>query len=166
LATEYSVVQKRGREISVKDRESCVAVIRDGCAVNPTSAAKELPKAVSVAILYADGKIVGVGTIKRPRCQYAKSIADSEHSGFAFDPKMNELGYVAVLPDHRGGHSCMIMNSLLEDFDGPLWATTSAEPMKHSLCKRGFRNEGKEWLNPKGKSLSLWIRNARDTRVP
>ena len=69
-AMEYSVVQKVGCEISAKDVESCVVVIREGCAVNPKSAAQELPRSVSVVILYADGDIVGVrAKIGRASCR-------------------------------------------------------------------------------------------------
>ncbi|MSV35203.1 MAG: hypothetical protein EXQ47_06330 [Bryobacterales bacterium] len=114
-----------------------------------------------MAMLCAGDDTVGVGAIKQPRQGYARGIAGADKSGFAFDPQMNELGYVAVLAAHRGGRSGQIMNSLLERFNISLWATTSDELMKHSLRNRGFLQKGNEWLNAKGKKLSLWLRYSK-----
>ena len=162
---EYSLIPKLGSDLLPEEIAACVKVIREGSAVDPTTAAQELPYAVAVAIVCAGEHIVGVGAIKRSRPDYAKRIASAAKSAFAFDPQMNELGYVAVLPAHRGGRSGPIMNSLLERFSGPLWATTSEDLMKHSLGNRGFVQKGKEWPSTKGNRLSLWIKCAQPNRV-
>ena len=152
------MIEKVGGALSAQEIISCVTVVREGCAVDPERAELELPRAVTVALVRAGSEIVGVGAIKRPRPNYAALIANAVRSGFVFDTQMNELGYVAVLMVHRGGRSGLIMDSLLGRFSGPLWATTSEELMKHSLSNRGFSQKGKEWLNPEGKRLSLWIK--------
>ena len=62
--------------------EKCIAIIRDGDAVDPESAGEELPRASVVAIARTGDEIVGVGAIKRIRRGYASTIA--ERSGIEF----------------------------------------------------------------------------------
>jgi GNAT superfamily N-acetyltransferase len=157
---EYSGVQTiPGKELTPEIIEQCVSVIKSGCAVDSEVAAQRLPDAVMVAILRHGQTIVGVGAIKRLRPSYARRVA--QKSGFKFDPGMNELGYVAVLEDHRKkGLSSQIIDALLGQFNGPLWATTYNHLMKQSMSKRGFEHKGDEWDSEtsKGKRVSLWIK--------
>ena len=159
---EYTVVSKLGSNLSPDEIAACTLAINEGGALeDPETARRELPHAIVVAILHCGGNIVGVGAIKRARPGYAKRIAGTKKSGFAFDPQMNELGYVAILKTHQGGRSGAVMNCLLEHFNGPLWATTSEKLMKHSLGNRGFEQKGQEWpsqTHPE-KMLSLWIKS-------
>lgn len=156
------MISKLGSDLLQEEIAGCMVAIREGRALeDPQTAEEELPHAATVAILRCGENIIGVGAVKRPRPGYASGIASAQKSGFAFDSQMNELGYVAVLPAHRGGRSGLIMNSLLERFSGSLWATTSEDLMKYSLANRGFAQKGKEWLNPTGKRLSLWIKTSK-----
>jgi hypothetical protein len=158
----YTIVSKVGRDLTPDEIAACTAAIDEGGALeDPETAKKELPHAIVVAILYFDGKIVGVGAIKHARPDYVEGIADGKKSGFVFDQQMNELGYVAILKSHRGGRSGAVMNSLLDHFDGPLWATTSEELMRYSLANRRFERKGNEWPSQShhGRMLSLWIKS-------
>jgi hypothetical protein len=159
---KYTVVSTVGRELTPNEIAACTMAIDEGGALeDPESAKQELPQAIIVALLHGDRDIVGLGAIKQPRPGYAKRIAGAKKSGFAFDPQMNELGYVAILKAHQGERSGLIMNSLLEHFNGPLWATTSEKLMKYSLANRGFEQKGNEWpskTHPE-KMLSLWIKS-------
>jgi hypothetical protein len=82
------------------DLAVCVAVIKQGEAVDWKSTARELPRAKALAIVYEGVRIVGVGAIKRERRTYAAKI--SSNSGVKFPPETLELGYVAVALEHQG----------------------------------------------------------------
>jgi hypothetical protein len=139
-----------------------MAVLKEGDAVNLKKAAGELPKAVMVAIVRDGQEVVGVGAIKQQRPDYANRIASAKYSGFSFDPKMHELGYVAVLKANRGGQSGPIVDALLKTFKGSLWATTFNAKMKSTLKHRGFLQRGKEWTSENGAhQVSLWIRESK-----
>jgi len=135
---------------------ACVDLLRCGGAVDPNSAACELPLAPVVAIAKSGHEIAGVGAIKRARPDYAKDKA--QKSDFDFDPQINELGYVAVADKHRGhGLSHKIIKALLSNHDGPLFATTYNDRMKSTLRKAGFQMKGHEW-DGDGGCLSLWVK--------
>jgi hypothetical protein len=159
----HDVQNKPGADLSFDEIEACVAVLKEGCAVNIKTAEHELPQSVMVGVARIGEKIVGVGAIKRERPNYASRIVSAVRSGFPFDLKMNELGYVAVLKTNQGCHlSGKIVDSLLRTFEGSLWATTFNTRMKSTLSKRGFEKQGSEWLSGNGKDLlSLWIRKPK-----
>jgi GNAT superfamily N-acetyltransferase len=144
--------------LSAEEIAECVDVIKKGDAVDLLSAKKELPLAWSVAVVRAGTKIVGVGAIKRQRRTYAEKTARS--SGVSFPIETLELGYVAVLPDHRGHKlSSSIVEALLSRHKGRLFATTSNAWMRNTLKNAGFVNEGKEWPGRKKQMVSFWKRN-------
>lgn len=142
--------------LSAEDIGLCVSIITRGTAVDPESATTELPKARLVAIVREGAHIVGVGAIKRPRPQYASNVA--KKSNFTFDRNTLELGYIAVEEAHRGHHLAdSIVETLLYNYQGALFATTSNERMKRALKKAGFEQNGDEWKGRRN-TLSLWIR--------
>ena len=115
--------------------------MRTGDAVDPDSAAVELPRSEILALASAGNLIVGVGAIKRRRPGYARQIAES--SGVSFDPNTSELGYVAVDPEHRGQRLAeRIVRELLASHAAPLFATTSSERMKRTLARVVFVERG------------------------
>jgi hypothetical protein len=133
----------------------CIDVIKTGEAVDLVSAKRELPLASVLAVVRAGTAIVGVGAIKRRRGTYAAKIA--RVSGVSFPPETLELGYVAVLPDHRGHKlSGKIVDALLSPYKGRLFATTYNNRMKSVLKNAGFINKGKEWLGRKKQMVSFW----------
>jgi GNAT superfamily N-acetyltransferase len=153
---KYEVKLSVPGELDELQRAACVAVIRKGNAVDPNSAARELPRAGVLVIAYAGQEIVGVGVIKRPRPAYAEKIA--HESGVPFPPDTLELGYVAVAPDHQGhGLSHRIAKLLVAQHSGGLFATTDNERMKKTLAGAGFANKGKQWEGNRG-MLSFWER--------
>src|SRR5580658_3002157 len=103
---------KTGMDLSPDEIEACLLVLKEGCAVDADIAEEQLPRAVRVAIVRDGEHIVAVGAIKQQRPRYAEGIANK--SGFPFDPKMHELGYVAVLKANRGGQNGPIVDSLLK----------------------------------------------------
>src|SRR5262245_6166188 len=116
---EYEVDQCEG--LRREDFERCVAIIKAGRAVSVSVA--KLQFAAVVALAKKAGEIVGVGTVKAIRPEYAQGIA--EKAGFAFPADTPELGYVAVDIVHRGNHlSWRLVDALLATQGGRLFATT------------------------------------------
>ncbi len=135
---------------------SCIRIIRKGSAVDPKTAAAGFPNSTLIALARNKNEIVGVGVIKERRPQYA--LRKAKASGFHFDKDTLELGYVAVKPDHQNkGLSLCIVASLVSQFQGDLFATTSDRFMKKTLRKVGFRKRGDEWSGVTER-LSLWYR--------
>ena len=153
---DYDVEACAPGELSEADLVTCFAIVRGGDAVNPATMRADLPRA-SVLVLAREGnRIVGVGAIKAVRRRYTSKIAT--RSGFPFATDTPELGYVAVDTAHRGHRlSHRIVAKLLSKHQGPLFATTSVEPMKRTLAKAGFVKQKHEWDGRTGK-LSLWLR--------
>src|SRR5436309_1189531 len=156
----YAIEVAPGTALRKDALETCVSVIREGCAVDASSAAKQLPKAKSVATVRANGQIVGVGAVKNSRPDYASDIA--KKSGFPFDSNMLELGYVTRSPSHRGHRlSEQIVGKLIEAVKGvPLFATTSHETMKGTLSNAGFVQQGHAWTGRNKNEISLWVKQA------
>jgi hypothetical protein len=143
-------------DLAQAEIKACLSIILEGNAVDPESAAEELPRSIAMAVKRVAGAIVGVGAIKRIRPHYASIIASK--SGFPFDPNLHELGYVAVTQKSRNlGFSNEITAKLLSTFKyRPLFATTPHEGMKRALSKAGFVRYGNEWQGNHG-NLTLWI---------
>ena len=137
------------------DLEKCVFIIRAGGAVNVD--ATKLQRATVLVLAKRGSEIVGVGSVKGVRPDYAASIATK--SGFPLMPETPELGYIAVDDRHRGNRlSYRLVRELLRDRIGSLFATTDAEYMKPALLAAGFIQEGREWDGDRGR-LSLWLRS-------
>lgn len=150
----YAVKTPSPRDVSATEFAACVAVLKTGDAVDWESARDELPRASALAIVWKGKEIVGVGAIKRARHKYAAGIA--RKSGVEFPPETLELGYVAVSPNHRGHHlSHCIVNALLKQHRGRIFATTYDAYMKNTLTNAGFENKGKEWPGRKH-MVSFW----------
>lgn len=153
---KYAVNAYAPGDLTETERAECIAVIKRGNAVDPVSAAAELPLARVLAVARKGNRIVGVGVIKRIRNNYASGIALK--SGASFPSDTPELGYVAVDSGHRGNRlSHRIVAELISMHVGPLFATTSCERMKTTLGKAGFVQKGEEWRGQKAQ-LSLWTR--------
>jgi hypothetical protein len=147
-------------KLTASDREQIEAILRAGGAVNVPSAMSEIPQAPAFALAQCNGKIVGVGAIKRSRPDYAK--LKQEDAKFNFDTAIAELGYVAIDGDFRDNHlSGRITNKLLAAYPGPLFSTTDDEKMKFTLGNRGFLQKGGTWKGERG-TLSLWLRASED----
>jgi hypothetical protein len=158
----YAVSLSSPSSLTKEEIGECMTAIKLGGAVSFASATLELPRAPILAVVRYGTLIVGVGAIKRERVEYARKIA--QDSGVSFPPETRELGYVSVLPDHRGHNlSGRIVNALLTHHKGRLFATTSSDRMKSTLGTAGFVREGKEWPSKKGELLSFWKREPAES---
>jgi len=143
------------RKLDGSELDGCVAIIRDGGAVDVNS--DKLRSATVLALAKKGNEIVGVGSVKRMRAGYAAGIA--KKSGFDFPPGTLEVGYVAVDAAHRGSRlSHRLVRELLSHRSGGLFATTDNEYMKRTLAAAGFAQRGREWKGRRGQ-LSLWIKS-------
>jgi hypothetical protein len=158
MATDgYEITSRAASRFSLRDLNQCIRIVSAGDAVDPDSAAMEIPRAQVLALVSKGNLIVGVGAVKRQRREYASHIA--ERSGVSFDPNASELGYVAIDAKHQGQQlSGRIVRALLSSHQGVLFATTSSEPMKKTLARTGFVQKGRFWEGRRGEQLSLWIK--------
>jgi predicted GNAT family N-acyltransferase len=141
------------RGLDEGDLNRCVAVIRAGGAADVDST--KLRAATVLALAKNGDEMVGVGSIKPVRTDYATRIA--KKSGFDFPPETPELGYVAVDAAHRGkGLSHRLVAELLRGQKSRLFATTDDRFMKRTLSAAGFVEKGREWKGRRGQ-LSLWV---------
>ena len=155
--TEYDVRTCPPSDLSEQELGECIDLVASGNAVDPQSARRGLPKAVLITVVRTDGKIVGVGAIKRARPRYASDKAAK--SGVTFPATTLELGYVCVSAEHqRKGLSARIVASMIERYTKLLFATTSSSAMKKTLRSAGFVKGGCEWEAKSGVMLSLWLK--------
>jgi hypothetical protein len=158
LPDRYEIVETRWNNLDEEQQKTVLLLLKEGGAVSIASVRQELPHATTFLLLTYAGVIVGVGAIKSERVRYAELVQSDQRSGYPFDPKTLELGYVVVAEDHRNkGLSGDITSTLLNRYKGALFATTDKENMKCSLSHRGFKQHGKEWKGNRG-TLSLWLR--------
>lgn len=153
----YVVQACAPKHLDKGEMAACIAIVKEGEAVDPESAEQELAMAGLLAVVRKGRQVVGVGAIKRPRPGYAAKI--TKRSGQVFPPDTPELGYVAVDPEHRGNHlSSKIVAALLAEHRGPLFAATDSERMKTVNSKAGFLQKGDAWKGKRGQ-LSLWLKD-------
>lgn len=154
---EYEVTLTDPANLTAAQVSACIAIIKDGGAVDTASAKTELPLSSVSAIALKNREIVGVGAIKRIRRGYASDIA--KRSEERFPSNTPELGYVAVHADHRQkGLSRRLVAELLQAHCGRLFATTYTDAMKKTLAAAGFVRKGREWKSVKDEMLSLWVK--------
>jgi hypothetical protein len=113
---------------------ACTVIIKSGDAVDPDSAAVNLPRSIILAGAWLGDEIVGVGAITFMRTGYASHIA--ERSGVICDLDTLELGYVAVAPTSWPFPSNC--RALLSQRRGQSFATAEGDFMKVTLEKAGF----------------------------
>lgn len=111
-----------------------------------------------VLVTNDNDEIVGLGAIKRTRKDYAAETA--KKSGFEFEDKTSELGYVAVHKHYEGeGIAKAMVRFLLECFQDELFATTYNKRMAKVLERYGFCKRGHTWRNMDNTAdISLYIR--------
>jgi len=159
-ASDYVVTTCAPGELSDSEREACLAIIKAGGAVAVDSAKLKHAKLLAVARLGSE--IVGVGTVKRQRPDYAQRIGT--RSGFQFPQQTLELGYLAVEGQHRRkGLSHRLVAALLAGKHGGLFSTTYDKRMKKVLAAAGFVQRGHNWPG-KSEPLSLWMYREKGLR--
>ena len=156
----YEVTLTSVNRLTPEEIATCIEVVVEGEAVPRWAAQTGVPQAAKLALVRCNGEIVGVGVIKGPNVQHARTVAE-EH-GHSFPEMTAELGYASVREAHRNKHlSSRIFEELLSRSDEPLYAVTSDDKMKHLLGKHGFVERGVTTKGRRGDILSLWHRDLR-----
>ena len=157
LEGDYEVTLTSVDKLTREEIATCIDVVVEGEAVPRWAAQTGVPQAAKLALVRCNGEIVGVGVIKGPNVQHAKTVAEEHKHGFpATTP---ELGYASLWKAHRNKHlSSRIFETLLSGPDERLYAVTSEEKMKHLLGKHGFVERGTTTKGRRGDTLSLWLK--------
>ncbi|HUO00392.1 MAG TPA: GNAT family N-acetyltransferase [Bradyrhizobium sp.] len=158
----YLVSSCEPGDLSKAERAECAAIIEAGGAVRRGSIAEEIEAARLISLARLNGKIVGVGAIKRIRKPYAEKIAF--RSGVSFSPETPELGYVAIDPEHQGeGLSHRLAEELVAKHSESLFATTSSQRMIATLTGAELKQKGHQWPGQNAQ-LSFWWKDDRDPK--
>lgn len=136
--------------------------VRQGGEVEPAGLEGRVRTARSLVFLYVDSVLVAVAAMKRPGATYR---ADKFHA--AGKPReasrySHELGWVFVLPEHRGKrYSHVVASAAMSQADGaPVFATTRADnaAMQKTLKHLGFARLGDTWKSGRGDyKLALFV---------
>jgi len=141
---------------------ACVGLLEQGDAVDTRIAARELPQARKVAVVFKGAEVVAVGAIKRARPRYEAKIAESSGADLG---GAAELGYIAVASEHRGHDlTRTIIEKLASAHPGPLFSTTSDVGMQNELAQSGFSQRGHRWRGQTA-PLSLWQKGGQEHSV-
>jgi GNAT superfamily N-acetyltransferase len=135
------------------------ALVRSGGEVSVVGIRRRILNAAVLAFLYDDsGTLVGVSAVKQPYDDYRDGVFDT--AGVPLPPDSVELGWVNVVPSHRGrGLSGLLVGRLMPHVGGSVYATTRSMPMMATLRKHGFRQIGVAFRSGRGDyDLSLFTR--------
>ncbi len=147
---EYEIRASAPSKLSLRNLSHCTRIVRTGDAVDPDSAAVELPRSEILALALA-GNLIIMESVRSSAGAQDTPARSAERSGVSFDPNTSELGYVAVDPEHRGRRLAeRIVRELLANHVAPLFATTSSEPLKRTLARVGFVKRGHAWPGRNG----------------
>ena len=113
----------------------------------------------------ADGQLVGVGALKRPRLAYRSRVFAKARATTPPDEYRIELGWVAVTKSHQGrGLSRRIIGPLISLSENEnLFATTRADARAiRFAADYGFKPVGKPYPSGRGYDLVLLLRDAKE----
>lgn len=159
------LVLQRPGELSDTELEKFEKLVRQGNEVASQGLPERIRKALVPAFIKSGENVMAVGALKKPEGSYINRIAkcsgNRELAGYKF-----ELGWVYVVPDHRGKrYSSRICKALLEFSAERIFATTRTDNslMRHVLKRNDFVEVGTSYSSQEhpGKSLSVWIRDAK-----
>jgi len=139
-------------------------LVLEGGAVNPQGLTQRIRNAFRLLFLRtSDGRLVGVGALKRPRPSYRNRVFANAQATAASDEYRVELGWVVVAKTHQGqGLSTRIVGELLSFAkDENIFATTRADQrVMRYASDHGFEINGKPYPSGRGYDLVLCLRNA------
>ena len=116
----------------------------------------------------ANGQLVGVGALKRPRLDYRSKVLAKARATEPPNEYRVELGWVAVAKSHQGrGLSRRIIGQLISLAENEnLFATTRADARAiRFAADYGFKPAGKPYPSGRGYDLVLYLRNAGEKHL-
>lgn len=144
----YSVERVDPTGLSLTVLKACVATTAAGGAVEEQFPHSQMSMATELVVATTKRQIVGVGAIKantQERWDNAARVA--KKACHAIDSKTLELAYETVDTAHCSRKLAhRPVTSLLTNYLGPLFASTSIAAMKWMLGHAGFKRADDEWL--------------------
>jgi GNAT superfamily N-acetyltransferase len=151
------VEMKPGTQWDEATRQEIYAFVVAAGAVPAHQALRtNLRTAKRLALMRDGGKLVAVGAVKTPQASYLARLKDN--SGIDVTEYNAELGYIATSPEYRRrGCATRIVDVLLDNFKGPIFATTSNTSIAAMLCAHHFTPKGKTWPSRANMLLTLFV---------
>ena len=161
MAVEHKVLDCA--DASCSETEEFVRLVIDGGAVKEENFVREglMRKGTKIVFAKIGDRIVGAAARKVPSEGYRTGIEGQAKSGqpLPVDVYPFELGYVTVVPEHRGrGIAKGLVEQVLGLAEGKgMFATTSDSAMQEILSRSGFFSVGNSWTNDSQQELHLMI---------
>lgn len=134
-------------------------LVRQGGAVESHGLENRVRKAQALVFLHVDGETVGIAAIKNPSAGYRDDVFRKAGVPQAGNQFHLELGWVFVLPDHRGkGYSLILSAAAMSQAERkPTFATTRLDnlAMQRTLEHLGFTRLGDSWQSTRGNKPRL-----------
>jgi GNAT superfamily N-acetyltransferase len=136
-------------------------LVRQGEEVQRQGLEARIRRAKALVLLHVDRQVVGVAALKQPAKTYRDGVfrkAGVANAAVSFDL---ELGWVFVLPAHRGKQYSRILSAaaLSRSERKPTFATTRADniAMQRTLEHLAFRRLGDSWRSDRGQRPRLLL---------
>jgi len=145
------------------EREQFLVLVHMGGEANATP--DRIRRAEALAMAWSGGDLIGIAALKRPLDSYREKVARRSGVSLRSSEWPYELGYVFVLPNHRGhGYAKRLVEHAVRAAGRRnVFATvrTNNEPMQATLRRFGFAQAGRDYLSDDAeRTLSLWTRRA------
>jgi RimJ/RimL family protein N-acetyltransferase len=152
---------KTPAQCSPEELSAFESLVRKGFDGSDSTLRDRMARAACLAFRHdRDGALVAIAGLKSPDGEFVRWTFERAGSGVRPGDGERELGWVFVLPDHRGrGTARALCRGLLEWAGGtPVFATTRPdnEPMIHILEELDFVRAGEPFRRG-AKELSLFI---------
>jgi|SRR5208337_1817229 len=143
--------------------------VRQGGEVEAAGLEGRVRRAKALAFLYVGSTLVGVAALKQPVQAYRNRVfkkAGMPQEAASFDL---ELGWVYVLPEHRGKHYSEVLSAAVRSqSDGaPVFATTRSDnvAMQKALERLKFRKVGDPYSSADSERTLLLYAETRPPQV-
>lgn len=139
------------------------SLVRAGGEVAGAGLATRIAQAKVLSCHWKESQLQAIAALKNPRQSYRAKTAGRSDFELAEDRYPFELGWVYVVPEHRGaGLSRAVVEACLASAGaaGVFATRANNEPMQRTLKRHGFRRTGSGYKSERGAaSLVLFIRD-------
>ena len=151
--------------------EDFAAFVCAGGEVTRPGFKERIKKAEALVFLKLDGRLKGIGAVKKPNPDYKEGVFKKAQATFDADQFQFELGWIFIHPSSRGAClSYKIVEAALSVICGqPIFATSRADnkPMHKALKKHGLNCHGRPYASSRGDyQLVLFVRNPTQQGAP
>jgi predicted GNAT family N-acyltransferase len=149
---------------SQDERRHFCELVELGGEVDTIALEQNVTNARALVFARSNGRVLGVGAIKRPKSTYREKVANDSGFNLSCDLYPFELGYIFVQEEARGwGLSHQIVSAALNETDGQnIFATARADNqgMLRALCRASFLQVGHDYSGRNSRTLiRLLVKN-------